>query len=68
MMASSHLIKDIDAATQILQHSPPSQGQENARLLASAKRLVASLESEEDQAWRIVVAVSLTWIQNFEIY
>ena len=56
-MASSDLIQRIDDVTQVIIQNPASSGQDNERLLASAKRLVKSLESDEEKAWKIIMSV-----------
>lgn len=58
-MASPELIQSIDRATQSIQEgfTPRWSDSENEKLLASANRLVASLERTEDRAWRIITAV-----------
>ena len=58
-MASSDLIQRIDDVTQAITKSPASSGEDNERLLASAKRLVKSLESDEEKAWRIIMSVGI---------
>ena len=59
-MASLELIEQIDRASQSLQESATlSWGDiDRVKLLASANRLVASLERTEDRAWEIITAVS----------
>ena len=57
-MASNDLIRDIDRATQIIEQDQITSKEERAKLLASAQRLVSSLESTEDEAWRIMMGVS----------
>ena len=56
-MAPGDLIQDIDRATHIIEQEIISK-EERASLLASARRLVSSLESTEDEAWRIIMGVS----------
>ena len=58
-MASSDLIQRIDHVTQVITKDPASSGQDNERLLASAKRLVKSLESDEEKAWKIIMSVGI---------
>ena len=57
-MAPTELIQDIDRATQIVEQDQITSKDERAKLLASARRLVSSLESTEDEAWRIMMGVS----------
>lgn len=67
-MATFELIQNINRASQSIQESstPPWSDAEHVKLLASAKRLVASLERPEDRAWRIITAVSSTSDYDFE--
>ena len=58
-MASSDLIQRIDDVTQVITKDPASSGEDNERLLASAKRLVKSLESDEEKAWKIIMSVGI---------
>ena len=58
-MASSDLIQRIDDVTQAITKNPASSGEDNERLLASAKRLVKSLESDEEKAWKIIMSVGI---------
>lgn len=58
-MASSDLIQRIDDVTQVITKDAASSGQDNERLLASAKRLVKSLESDEEKAWKIIMSVRI---------
>ena len=57
-MGPGDLIQDIDRATHIIEQDQITSKEERARLLASARRLVSSLESTEDEAWRIIMGVS----------
>ena len=59
-MASSDLIQQIDDVTHLITKDPASSGEDNERLLASAKRLVKSLESDEEKAWKIIMSVGMT--------
>lgn len=58
-MASSDLIQQIDDVTQSITTNPAFSSEDNERLLASAKRLVKSLESDEEKAWKIIMSVGL---------
>ena len=58
-MASSDLIQQIDDVTHAITKNPASSGEDNKRLLASAKRLVKSLESDEEKAWNIIMSVGI---------
>lgn len=58
-MASSDLIQQIDDATQSITTNPAFSSEDNERLLASAKRLVKSLESDEEKAWKIIMSVGI---------
>ena len=58
-MASSDLIQQIDDVTRLITKDPASSGEDNERLLASAKRLVKSLESDEEKAWKIIMSVGI---------
>ncbi len=58
-MLSSDLIQNIDNATQIIKEDPTFSGQDHEKLLASAKRLVSTLESNEEKAWKIIMGVRL---------
>ena len=58
-MASSDLIQKIDDVTHAITQGPTPSGEDKERLCASAKRLVKTLESDEEKAWKIIMSVGI---------